>query len=95
MKKLLLPLFFLLFVNLVYSQKDSVHALFDQSPRIRLPLKYSYLQWELGYTGFNLGNTFLNGASVDLIGVVFNQDLDITVGFEEVDINPDGELIQE
>jgi hypothetical protein len=68
--------------NACYSQKDSVHTLFNGSPHICIPLKYSYLQWDLGYTNFLFSNTSINGYSLDVIGLVFNNDLDIAVGFE-------------
>jgi hypothetical protein len=83
MKKLLILLCAILFIfNTCHSQRDSVHTLFSSSPHIKIPLKYSYLQWDLGYTGFLFSNNYVNGYSLDVIGLVFNEDLDIAAGFE-------------
>lgn len=83
MRKVFLSFFTALFLfNTCYSQRDSVHTLFTGSPHIRIPLHYSYLQWDVGYTNFLFDNTSINGYSLDLFGLVFNNDLDIAVGFE-------------
>jgi hypothetical protein len=83
MKKYLISFYTIFFlVNAGYSQRDSVHSLFHANPHIRIPIKYSYLQWDLGYTNFLFNNQSLSGYSLDLIGIVFNNDWDIAAGFE-------------
>jgi hypothetical protein len=84
MKKILLSAFLnLLLSNIICSQKDSVQSLFNTNVHIRIPLKYSYLQWDLGYTDFLFNGTSISGYSLDIIGLVFNDDLDIAAGFED------------
>jgi len=69
----------LLSISQLHAQKDSVEALF-KSPKFSI--HYSYLQFELGYSGFAFSNAFLNGSSYDIIGAVFNNDFSIAIGFD-------------
>ena len=73
---------FLFLFNYGYAQKDSVETLFEKPLHIHLPLHYSYLKWDVGYTGFAFANTYIGGESIDLIGAVFNEDLGLAIGID-------------
>lgn len=81
-KFLILFCIFLCLFCKCYSQRDSVHSLFNSSPHIHIPLKYSYVQWDLGYTNYIFNGVDLNGYSLNLVGIVFNNNIDIAVGLE-------------
>jgi hypothetical protein len=70
----------LLSISQLHAQKDSVESLF-KAPKLNV--HYSYLQFEFGYTGFVFNGTYLNGTSYDLIGAVFNDDVDVAIGFDQ------------
>jgi hypothetical protein len=65
----------------VFGQVDSIHSVFNKPIHIRLPLRYCYLQWDVGYKGFLFQQQYLNGYSADLIGAVFNYNVAAAVGF--------------
>jgi hypothetical protein len=48
---------------------------------MKVPFKYSYLQWDVGYVGYFFQSQYLNGFGLDLIGAVFNNDFDLAFGF--------------
>ncbi|HXP52722.1 MAG TPA: hypothetical protein VN922_22400 [Bacteroidia bacterium] len=52
------------------AQKDSVQSLFKP---VKLNIRYSNLQWEIGYHGFVFNNAYLQGYNIDFIGIVFNE----------------------
>jgi hypothetical protein len=64
------------------AQKDSLQVLFEKPLRLHIPLHYSYLKWDLGYSGFAFSNTYIGGQSIDLLGAVFNDDLGMAIGIE-------------
>ncbi len=66
--------------SLLFAQKDSVQALFSPP---KFNIHYSHLQWELGYNGFVFKNNYVGGIGVDLIGAVFNDDVNIALGFDQ------------
>jgi hypothetical protein len=72
----------LLLSNYCNAQKDSVQAVFEKPLNLHIALHYSYLNWDLGYTGFAFSNTYIGGESIDLIGAVFNDDLGMAIGIE-------------
>jgi hypothetical protein len=78
----------LLFISILLSsvnataQKDSVHSIFQNPPHLGKLIRYSYLKWDFGYTGFNFSNTYLAGQSLDIIGAVFNDDLGLAMGID-------------
>jgi hypothetical protein len=69
-------------INILTAQSDSVKTIFKHTPSIKLPIRYSYLQWDLGYKGFFFQNTYLGGLNIDLIGVVFNDNIDVAIGIQ-------------
>jgi hypothetical protein len=73
---------FLLLAHHSIAQKDSLQVLFEKPLRLHIPLHYSYLKWDLGYSGFAFSNTYIGGQSIDLIGAVFNDDLGMAIGIE-------------
>jgi hypothetical protein len=64
------------------AQSDSVQSVFERMPKLRIPLHYSYLKWDFGYTGFAFNNTYIGGTSFDIIGAVFNNDLGLSFGLD-------------
>src|SRR6201998_3249261 len=52
------------------AQKDSCQSLFKP---VKLNIRYSNLQWEIGYHGFVFNNAYLQGYNIDFIGIVFNE----------------------
>lgn len=73
MKKIFSVFFLIPFCS--NAQNDSVQALFKNAT-------YSYLQMDLGYTGMAMKDDFLNGFSWDILGVVFNDKIAASVGFD-------------
>jgi hypothetical protein len=58
--------FFAASTSFAQSEADSTKALFNN-------VHYSYMQWDLGYSGMNVRNQFVNGFDITLIGAVFNK----------------------
>ena len=91
MKKISITFCFALTLfNAGYCQKDSVHSLFKGTPHIKIPIRFSYFQWDFGYTCYFFNNDYINGYSADLFGMVFNDDLDLAVGIDRASLNARG-----
>lgn len=73
MKFKLLIFVFVTFAVLAKAQSDSTHTLF-RSP------KYSYMQYDIGYSRINTGVQSLNGFDMSFLGAVFNDKWLISVG---------------